>query len=225
LPDVEKQGKLEALELAEDAGLIDLGHIMIFDDGHVAAEWNPDAPKLQRLTAYLIEKGGLVDNLRFRNLFERDIVEVVSRLDSVRVLDIILPTDAIALAQEADNNLADALNATEKLGATKKTGLTLTADQGSAKLRDLALKLARIIHLRPQERDRFGTLRATGYDSVNSITRYVDILEDKLVTGEMFPKRDERSRSIKSDEAYRLINRSYLEMKPKLSLAATAGEI
>src|SRR5690348_6158880 len=49
LPDVESQGQLAALEIAEDAGLIDLGHMIIFDDGHVAAEWNPDGPKLQRL--------------------------------------------------------------------------------------------------------------------------------------------------------------------------------
>jgi len=225
LPDVEKKGKLKALELAEDAGLIDLGHLIIFDDGHVAAEWNPDGPKLQRLSAYLFEKGGIPGNIKFRNLFERDIVEVVSRLDSVRVLDIDLPPDAVELAKEADDNLADAIRSTERLGATKKVGLTLTADQGSSKLRDLALKLARIIQFRPQERDRFVTLRATGYDTVGSITRYVDILEDKLVTGEMFPKKDSRSRSIDSDEAYILINRAYIAIKPKLAAAATAGDL
>lgn len=225
LPDVENKGKLKALEIAEDAGLIDLGHLMIFDDGHVAAEWNPDGPKLQRLTAYLCDKGGLMNHVKFRNLFERDIVEVVSRLDGVRILDIDLPPDAVELAREADASLADALVATEKLGATKKTGLTLTADQSSGKLRALALKLAGIIQLRPYERDRFLTLKATGYDSGRSRARYVDILEDKLVVGEMFPKRDSRSRSIDSDEAYRLIQRSYQDMKHKLVAAASSGDL
>lgn len=225
LPEIEVNGKLEALELAEDAGLIDLAHVIIFDDGHVAAEWNPDGPKLQRLATYLLDKGGLLEVVKFRNLFERDIVEVVARLSSVRVLDIDVPPDAIELAREADGNLADAIDATEKMGATKKIGLTLTSDQGSDKLRILALKLAGILKARPQERNRFITLRATGYDGGTSISRYVDILEDKLVTGEMFPKRDARSRSINSDEAYRLIHRSYLEMKPKLDGAATAGDL
>lgn len=225
LPDVENGGQLEALEIAEDAGLIDLGHLIIFEDGHVAAEWNPDGPKLQRLTPYLADKGGLTDNVRFRNLFERDIVEVVSRLDGVRILDIDLPADAIELAREADESLADALAATERLGATKKVGLTLAADQSSGRLRALALKLANIIQARPQERKRFGTLKATGYDSASSITRYVDILEDKLVIGEMFPKRDSRSRSVASDEAYRLIHRSYSQMKPRLAAAAIAGDM
>lgn len=225
LPIVESAGKLEALEIAENAGLIDLGHLIIFEDGYVAAEWNPDGPKLRRLAAYLSHKGDLMSDVKFRNLFERDIVEVVSRLDGVRVLDIDLPYNAVELAREADPSLADALVAAEKLGASKKTGLTLTADQSSGKLRNLAMKLAGIIQKRPHERDRFLTLKATGYDSARTRTRYVDILEDKLVAGEMFPKRDSRSRSIDSNEAYRLIHRSYNEMRPKLASAATLGDL
>lgn len=225
LPDVESSGKLEALEIAEEAGLIDLGHLIIFEDGHVAAEWNSHGPKLQRLTPYLVDKGGLMEKVNFRNLFERDIVDVVNQLDGVRILDIDIPIDAIELAREADQSLADAISATERLGATKKAGLTLSADQSSKKLKDLALKFARIIQARPQERSRFGTLRATGYDTINSMTRYVDILEDKLVAGEMFPKKDARSRSIDSDEAYRLIHRVYQEFKPRLAMAAIASDI
>lgn len=162
LPDVESKGRLKALEIAEYDGLIDLGHLIIFDDGHVAAEWNPDGPKIQKLTGYLADKGGVLDNVRFRNLFERDIVEVVSRLDGVRILDIDLPPDAVELAREADRGLGDAIVAAKNLGATKKVGLSLSADQTSSKLRELALKLARIIQARPQERSRFYTLRATG---------------------------------------------------------------
>ncbi len=225
LPDVEKHGKLEALGLAEEAGLIDLGHLMIFNDGHVAAEWNPEGPKLQRLTPYLLDKGGIQENVRFRNLFQRDIVEVVGRLNSVRVLEIDLPPDSIALAREADGNLADAIYATEKMGATKRIGLSLTADQGSPKLLKIAMSLAKIIQERPQERNSFTTIRATGIDVASGVTRYVDILEDKLVTGEMFPKKDSRSRSLDSDEAYRLIYQSYMEMRPKLSNAAIASDL
>lgn len=225
LPDVEKSGKLEALDLAEDAGLIDLGHLMIFEDGHIAAEWNPDGPKLQKLSLYLVAKGGLRDNIKIRNLFERDIVEVVSKLDSVRILEIDLPPTAIELAREADPDLASAISATKRLGATKKVGLTLAAEQGSPKLRELALRLARLIQGRPQERLQFNTLKATGYGEGGGVSRYVDILESKLVTGELFPKREARSRSLDSEEAYRLIHRSYIENKPKLNDAATSGDM
>jgi hypothetical protein len=226
LPDVEKSGQLGELDLAEDEGLIDIGHVVIFDDGHVASEWNPEAPKLQRLTPYLLDKGDVQKVVRFRNLFQRDIVDAVSSLNNVRMLSIDLPPESVEVAREADDNLADALDATERLGATKRTGLTLTAhQQGSAKLKDLALKLAGIIQARPQERGRFNNITATGVDSASGVTRYIDILENKLVLGEMFPRKNARSRSIDKDEAYRLLQRSYLEMKPKLKDAATSGDM
>ena len=225
LPEIEKSGKLEALNLDEEAGLIDLGHLIIFDDGHVAAEWNPEGPKLQRLAQYLTAKGDIKGSIKFRNLFERDIVDVVRNLGAVRVLDIDLPPDAVELARQAHESLATAIRSAEKMGATKKIGLTLTAESGSAKLSSIALKLAEIIQGSPHERRRFSVIKATGTDSASSLTRYVDILEDKLVVGEMFPKRDARSRALDSDEAYRLIHRSYLQMRPKLESAATSGDL
>ncbi|WP_125960790.1 MULTISPECIES: hypothetical protein [Sphingomonas] len=225
LPEVERNGRLESLELAEDAGLIDLGHLIIFEDGHVAAEWNPDGPKLQRLSSYLFERGGLADSIKFRNLFERDIVEVVALLNNVRVLDISIPADAVQLAREADKGLGDAIVAAEKLGGTQKVGLSLASQGGSTKLRELALKLAKFIQMHPTERKRFNTLRATGYNETGGGSRYIDILEDKLVSVEVFPKRSARSRSINSDEAYRLIHRSYIEMKPKLASAASGTDL
>lgn len=62
-------------------------------------------------------------------------------------------------------------------------------------------------------------------DAGRSLARYVDLLEDKLVVGEMFPKKDSRSRGIDSDEAYRLIERSYREMLPRLAGAASASDM
>lgn len=89
LPDVEREGHLKTLELQEDEGLIDVCHIIIFADGYVAAEFNRDGPRIEKLGSYLFEKGATLPALpRFLPLYERDIVEVVSHLDQVRVLDI-----------------------------------------------------------------------------------------------------------------------------------------
>jgi len=222
LPDVENAGQLDDLPLQEDAGLIDLGHLMIFEDGHVAGEWNPDGPKIARLTAYLLEKGGMTPPPKFRNLFERDIVDVVSRLGSVRILDIDIPHDSIELAREADQGLGEALEATSKLGASKKIGLTLTATQGSATLRDLAVSIAQLIKSRPRERERFLNVKATGRDQVLNLNRVVDVLEDKLVSSEYFPRRTSRSRSLDSGQAYALIEGAYIRRKETLPFAATA---
>ena len=109
LPQIEHEGSLKTLELQENEGLIDISHVMIFDDGFVAAEWNHEGPKLAQLSPYFFDKGKLNDPPKFLILMERDIVEVISELDSVRVLEIELPPDAAELAREADENFYTAV--------------------------------------------------------------------------------------------------------------------
>lgn len=225
LPQVERGGELKTLELHEDAGLIDICHLIIFDDGFVAAEWNHEGPKMAQLGSYIFEKGRLNTAPRFLNLLERDIVEVVKELNSVRVLEIDLPPDAAELARDADESMYAAIKASADLGASKKVGLTLTADRGSDKLKLLAQRLAHIVKDRPHERGRFFNLRVSGYASESKLTKYIDILESKLVSAEAFPRTSDRARSLKTDEAYAIMDRAYREHRNKIQLAATSSDL
>ena len=224
LPEIEHQGNLTTLELQEDAGLIDICHIVIFGDGFVAAEWNHEGPKLAQLGPYLFEKGRLNSAPKFLPLLERDIVEVVRALDSVRVLEIDLPPDAAELAREADENFYTAIKATEALGATKRVALKLTAERTGDRLKTIAGRLAEIVKTRPHERDRFKGLNVSGYADGSSTQKFVDILESKLVAGETFIRTSERSRSIKSEDAYRVIERAYAENRLKIETSAISNE-
>ena len=74
LPVVEKGGDLSPLKLDDDAGLMDCCHVVIFDDGIVAAEFNQEGPRLRRLGQYLMFKGGLPSPPRFNPLFQTDVL-------------------------------------------------------------------------------------------------------------------------------------------------------
>jgi hypothetical protein len=226
LPDIERGGQLKTLELREDEGLIDVCHIIIFDDGYVAAELNHDGPRLAKLGLYLFEKGNNLPSAPvFLPLFERDIVEVIAGLDNIRVLEVDVPPDSVELLREADDNLAAAVEASARAGASKKIGLTLTADNGLSPLRLLTETLASIIKARPLARKSFKTLKATGYINGSSVARYVDILEEKLVSGEIFPRNSPRSRSIDSDQAYALIEQAYKARRDRFAAAAVGNEL
>jgi hypothetical protein len=56
LPLIEDQGTITPLQIASSAGVLDWGHIVLFDDGVVAAEFNRDAPRLARLVSICISK-------------------------------------------------------------------------------------------------------------------------------------------------------------------------
>lgn len=224
LPQIEHEGSLKTLELQENAGLIDISHVMVFEDGFVAAEWNHEGPKLAQLSPYFFEKGKLNNPPKFLTLMERDIVEVVNNIVSVRVLEIELPPDAAELAREADENFYTAIKAAEALGATKRIALKLSSDDGAGKLRKLAQRFAQIVRDRPQERERFNGLSINGYDASSRLRRFVDILENKLVSSEVFTRTSARSRSIDSDDAYRVIERAYIENREKLKTSAVSTD-
>lgn len=224
LPQIEHIGKLETLAIDEEAGLVDLSHIVIFNDGFVAAEWNADGPKLSQMTPYFLEKGKLNDPPTFLPLLERDIVETLAKLNSIRVLEVEVPPDTAELAKEADKSLYDAIKAMEALGATKRVGLKLTADTNSAKLLKLANKLASMIKQYPHQRDQFDSILASGRDEEARMTRYIDILESKMVTAEEFVRSSSRSRGIDTDDAYRVLERAYSANLERLRQSAVSSE-
>jgi hypothetical protein len=226
LPDVERAGELATLQLEEDAGLIDVCHIIIFPDGHVASEFNHDGPRIRKLGDYLYLKGAhLSTTPRFLPLFERDIVSVLSDLDNIRILEIDVPPDTGMLIRQADNNLADAILASEKAGSTEKVSLELVGNVSAGnKLRDLARKLAILIKDNPRDRTRFNTLKASGYNQGSRIRRFVDILEEQLVSGEIFARSAPKSRSLDSDHAYEVLERAYELKRTKLASAATSND-
>lgn len=225
LPQIEENGNLQTLELQENAGLIDISHIMVFEDGFVAAEWNFEGPKIAQLGPYLFEKGRINTQPSFLVLMERDIVQVVSNLKSVRVLEIDVSPDAAAIARDVDDQLVSAIEASSQLGGTKRVCLKLTSDNNSSHiLAAVAKKLANIVKNRPHERSNFHGISVSGYDGEIRANRFVDILESKLVSGEIFTRTSSRSRSINSDDAYRVINRAYLSNREKLLSAATSTD-
>lgn len=224
LPQVEREGQLKVLELSENEGLIDISHIMVFGDGFVAAEWNHEGPKLSQLSPYLFEKGRINNPPRFLPLMERNIVDVISGLVSVNVLEIQVPPDAAELAREADESLFMAIKAAESLGASKKISIGLTAEKGGLKLKILAQRFADIFHKRPHEKERVIELVARGYDGVSKIQKFVDILESKLVSGEIFERSSIRSRSLDSDKAYYVIEQAYQHNLDKMKVSATSDE-
>jgi|GEM_PF-6584823 len=224
LPQVEHVGKLDTLALDEDAGLVDISHIMIFEDGFVAAEWNADGPKLSQMTPYMMEKGRLNDPPSFLPLLERDIVESLSRLNSVRVLEVDVPPNAAELAREADESLYDAIKASEALGGTKRVSLKLTAEVSTSKLLNLAKKLADLIKGNPHNREQFNSILASGRDDEARITRYIDILESKMVTSDEFARKSSRSRGLDTDFAYSVLEKAYSENLLRLQTSATSSD-
>lgn len=85
-------------------------------------------------------------------------------------------------------------------------------------------RFAEFVKASSRNRQAFLSLGAVGYAEGSFISRYVDILEQKLVSGEIFPRNSARSRSIKSDRAFELIEKAYTDRREKLAAAAVGSD-
>lgn len=223
LPAIERKGIKQTLSIAEDAGLIDVSHLVIFDNGFVAAEYNRDAPTIGKLGEYLTFKGkNLPSTPRFQRLFERDMESIVRQMDGVRFLELEIPPEHIALVRQADRSLADALDAQQKVNTSRKIGLYFTSrDPSDGRLKNLALALTRL-NRGSVDGENFDKLNIRATDRHTGKSRKLNLLEDTLVAEVTFPRSSKKARSIDSSAAFDVIEDAYMQRRSALELAVTA---
>ena len=222
LPLIENAGQISPLKIAQGAGILDWSHLILFRDGILAAEFNRDAPRISRLGEYLYFKGNstLPNSPRFKPLFQRSIMEELERFETVAALEVEASTLDAEAIKEADKNLGLAFSACRKAGHVRKARIILKSSVNpTSDLKTLAKRL----FTNPRSRESLSTLKLTGQSGGGR--KPLDLLENYLISSEDFIKVDNRSRAIDPDDAFRVLNRAYLENKGRFADAATAGEV
>lgn len=224
LPQVESAGNLSDLVLQEDEGLIDISHMMIFSDGFVAAEWNPEGPKIAKLGDYLMFKGKLNASPKFYPLIEREMVEIIGSMSAINFMEIEVPASNADLVREIDQGLFKALDAAKEIGATKTITLKLKSTMGNVNFEKIINTIVERVSNFSQDRDIFNKVIAGGKVGGKGGVKKVDILETKLVSLEEFEKNSPRSRGIDSESAYSTLEKSYFDNRGRIERAAFVVE-
>lgn len=219
LPTKELGGKLEELGLAADEGLNELMHIVIFDDGYVAAEFNFDAPRINRLGPYLYNKRNKL-NVKpvFLPLFQRDILQVVRDMSAINFLELKGKPDARNLLQEADKDLASAYGTIADLGADRSVELGLRAQKHpDSRLKKLSAKVAQIAQQYPWDvRTTMSKLRVTGVNAEGKFD-VVDLLEDHLIVVKQMERGSRKHKAVQAASAYKELIQAYRDKKEELA--------
>lgn len=222
LPLIENAGQISPLKIAQGAGILDWSHLVLFEDGILAAEFNRDAPRIARLGEYLYFKGKntLPTAAKFRPLFQRAILKELEAFETVTVLEIEAPTIEAENLAQADRHIGQAFQACRKAGHVKKARLVLKSSVNpTSDLKSLAKKLFG----NPRSRESITNLKIWG--RTDSGRKPLDLLENYLISTEQFVKIDGPSRAINPDDAFRVLHRAYLENKSRFADAATAGDV
>lgn len=212
LPEIERKGIKTTLSIAEDAGLIDVCHIVIFADGFVAAEFNQDAPRIRKLGEYLMFKGrNLPTAPRFQRLFERNLLDAIREIKNVKYLEVEIPPDTIDLVRKADKSLADAFEAQRLVNNPKTLGLYFNSrDPSDGRLKSLGMALVQEVR-GVDSYDAFEKLLIKGTDPHTGKNRRLNLLEDFLIAEVSFARSSKKSRSIDSAIAFEAIEDAYFQ--------------
>lgn len=216
LPLVEESGKISALKLSREAGIMDWCHIVIQADGYAVAEFNRDAPRIAALGEYLLFKtaGRIKTAVRFLPLFQKSVLEELSEFEAVTILEIEALSDEADAIAKGDEHIGAAFAACAELGQAKRTEIILkTARQPNADLASIAKRLFQ----NPFSRESLTRLKAHGKRTGSR--KPLDLLQQYMIRTEDFVRLDPRSKAVNSEHAFEVLERTYKDAKPAIQAA------
>jgi hypothetical protein len=224
LPDVERLGRLSALRLAENAGLSELTHIVIFPDRMAGVEYNFYGPRVGALGSYLENKTDLVP-LSFLLLLRRDVEAALSRFRDVRLLRLRLRRTDATLMREADpGGLGAELDAAlEKLDAPVIEVVLRNTQFSRQPLPDRFLDFVKNLVRHPRTRETFDVLKMKGFNQHDARVEEIDLLGDALISSQQVVRQGQRRRSLRRDSVYSAIATSYRQLRDLIQDAAGLG--
>jgi hypothetical protein len=222
LPQVERRGEIESLEIPVAAGLLEKVHVVFFPNQIVGSEFNFYGPRLPRLGRYFAAKASDVcPPVTFEPLLRQDVIEELDRLGDIRLLHLKIHASYASVIAQADQDLGSAFEAAARAGGAEELEIILRPRSHSRqplanRLLRTVKRLARYQDLR-QETSRF---IVKGFDEEAAQIDTVDILKDHLIARKRIILEDERTRALNSESAYAAIEQAYNELRDELLLAS-----
>lgn len=222
LPQVERRGEIDTLDIPAAAGLLEQVHVVFFGHNIAGSEFNFYGPRLSRLARYIAEKAnGTCPPLTFEPLLRQDVMEQIGRLEDIRLLHLKIHASYADVVAEADQDLGSAFEAAARAGEAEELEIILRprAHSRQALSSRLLQTVKRLAHGRDlrQESTHFSI---KGYDSETGRVETVDILRDQLISKQRIILQDERTRALDSASAYAAIAEAYEELRDELLAAA-----
>ena len=216
LPQIERQGNLADLELAEKEGLAHCVHVVFFPDNIVGLEYNYNGPTVTRICEYLHEKTKNVcpKTPVFEHLVHPDTIARLKHMKTVRRFRIKVRPSLLNSVEQADESLAATFRSARDLAQAKEIELSLSVGHAGrketlgTKLIDVATTL---VTLKDTNNDVISA-EINGYNDTGKID-LVDLLSAKLIAIKNIPRRRGRTNAPPKELVYAAIEEAYNEFK------------
>ncbi len=221
LPSVESRGRISFLDLAEDAGLADMTHVVFFDNNIAGADFNFYGPRLNRLAEYMaIKAEGVGPLVSFSTLLNPDVAEKLNNFEEVRLVDYRIRSADAEVLREKHESLFRAIAGIRNLGEAGEVGLVLKPEKHKREnIGQDPLDMVKGMANDDEIRNSSTRFVVKGVDGDGLISE-VDILNDQLLARKKVLRMSGQYRTIIPESAFAAIEEAYDEMGPDIGRAA-----
>ena len=226
LPLVEiRGGRLDDLEIPDDSGLVEVIHVVVFENGIIGADFNFYGPRVGRLGQYLNTTCGLCDPVAFEPLVRPDVVAALRRLGTIRLFRLKIRSSFAPNIAVASEDLASVFEAAGRVGEAEEVDLVLAPKKHSrgGRLWDGLSDIAQRLAGDPDLQEAASIFKVGGLRTDTGEPAEVDILRDLLVAEEQIMRHTKRGRSLDERSAYDAIIKAYTGLESELSKASSVG--
>lgn len=218
-PQVEQQGEVTALEMAEGSGLLEQTHIVFFEDGIAGSDYNFYGPRITRFPYYLADKavGIAPPALNISPIIRTDIYKQLLELKFLKMFTIKLRAPLSDSLRDLDESIWKMFEIGKNLGDADTMELILSASgRKSSLLNERLMEFAKRALKKSDIQRDVKKFHVKGYNQKKQENVVLDLLSDRFVVKKSILKMDRRSRALNSTSAYKAIISAYEELKDEI---------
>jgi|LNFM01.1.fsa_nt_gb hypothetical protein len=219
LPQQEEAGILAPLGIPATSGIVEPIHVVFFKDNIVGCEFNFYGPRVARLKAYLVAKGGgYCSTIEFSALLRQNAVDDLGRMKSLKSLTLRIHGSYAETLEKADQSLGAAFKAARDVGEAGLVTIVLSPEKRSkaAKIADGVSDMVKRVMKLPDIREQAKDFKVTGIDEESGKQLEIDLLSDQFIAKKTVLQTDSRTRAVDSTSAFRAIEEAYTELYDEL---------
>lgn len=222
-PQIEEQGSVSPLDFPANVGLVEIVHVRFFPKNIVGFDSNFYGPRLPRLGRYLNRvAAGVGPKVNFNPLLRKDALKELEGKD-LRVFSMRVIRSEIDTIRQADESLADAFEATDRVGHADEVQIILrpkpySRDHLGQKLMDATKKLAK----RADISSIASEFKVDVFEP-GKASQTIDLLGDAFIAETRILRQSAKGRALDSRDAFAKIEEAYEVRIQELEKAASLG--
>jgi hypothetical protein len=219
LPETENSGNFEDLQLAEQAGLAESIHIVLFEDSVIGSEYNHYGPRVTTFGFFLNERCD--QDVRVRPFIREDVFSAILAMHEIRRFRVKVTPHGTAALQQSGVALSESFDVADVFRAGKYVDLTWASEPGELDLTQRAKRFFR--SLRDSGLDPTTVVEAAqvyGLTSNDDLDDF-DLLRDRVVIVENIRRENPRHRTLDTEAAYAAIEAVYEDLADDLAQGGT----